>query len=59
MVLSVDWTLGAKLPLYRFKRLNEVANEKVGLSRENKEPPVPFLESLLLGEVYVVRMLGY
>lgn len=41
---------GAKLPLYHFKRSKEVANEKVGLSCENKEPPVPFLDSLLLGE---------
>ncbi|KAL3508453.1 hypothetical protein ACH5RR_027854 [Cinchona calisaya] len=41
---------GAKLPLYAFKRSNKAANEKAVLSYENKEPPVPFLDSLLLGE---------
>ncbi|KAL3503547.1 hypothetical protein ACH5RR_037996 [Cinchona calisaya] len=41
---------GAKLPLYGFKRLNKVDNEKVGLNYVNNEPSVPFLDSLLLGE---------
>ncbi|KAF2314154.1 hypothetical protein GH714_023776 [Hevea brasiliensis] len=37
---------GAKLPLYAFKKLNE----KEVLVHENNEPPVAFLDSLLLGE---------
>ncbi|KAM7492728.1 hypothetical protein LguiA_035649 [Lonicera macranthoides] len=41
---------GAKLPLYAFKRVNKIANGKGLLDDENKEPPVAFLDSLLLGE---------
>ncbi|CAK9165500.1 unnamed protein product [Ilex paraguariensis] len=41
---------GAKLPLYAFKRLNKNINEKGLLDYEKKEPPVAFLDSLLLGE---------
>lgn len=39
---------GAKLPLYAFKKVDKIAGEK-GLISQNK-PPVPFLDSLLLGE---------
>lgn len=40
--------LGAKLPLYAFKRVNNGG----GSSAEgNKEPPVAFLDSLIIGEV--------
>ncbi|KAA8523644.1 hypothetical protein F0562_010067 [Nyssa sinensis] len=42
--------LGAKLPLYAFKRVNKIVTEKTLLGDENKEPPVDFLDSLLLGE---------
>ncbi|OWM81300.1 hypothetical protein CDL15_Pgr007338 [Punica granatum] len=38
---------GAKLPLYAFKKENSVDGEK---AQEKKEPPVEFLDSLLLGE---------
>ncbi|CAI9088381.1 OLC1v1022690C2 [Oldenlandia corymbosa var. corymbosa] len=42
---------GSKLPLYAFKKLNKIADGgKVELSYQNNEPPVPFLDSLLLGE---------
>ncbi|KAI6690582.1 hypothetical protein NL676_027410 [Syzygium grande] len=41
---------GAKLPLYAFKRVNFVAGEKALAVGENPEPPVAFLDSLLLGE---------
>lgn len=45
---------GAKLPLYAFKRVNFVAGEKALAVGENPEPPVAFLDSLLLGEVKFV-----
>ncbi|KAF2285718.1 hypothetical protein GH714_007369 [Hevea brasiliensis] len=41
---------GAKLPLYAFKKLNKIVSEKEVLGNENNEPPVAFLDSLLLGE---------
>ncbi|XVE80434.1 hypothetical protein DITRI_Ditri14bG0139200 [Diplodiscus trichospermus] len=41
---------GAKIPLYAFKKLNNVESEKNGLGMENKEPAVAFLDSLVLGE---------
>ncbi|KAF7141371.1 hypothetical protein RHSIM_Rhsim06G0222100 [Rhododendron simsii] len=41
---------GAKLPLYAFKRLNKISGGKDLLNPEDKEPPVAFLDSLLLGE---------
>ncbi|KAB2096073.1 hypothetical protein ERO13_A01G083300v2 [Gossypium hirsutum] len=41
---------GAKLPLYAFRKLNNIESEKVVLGIENKEPPVAFLDSLILGE---------
>ncbi|KAK2987021.1 hypothetical protein RJ640_004747 [Escallonia rubra] len=41
---------GSKLPLYAFKKVNKVVNGKDVLDCENKEPPVAFLDSLLLGE---------
>ncbi|XP_057977607.1 GDP-L-galactose phosphorylase 2-like [Malania oleifera] len=42
---------GAKLPLYAFKRVNKIATEKDLLRDGNgREPPVAFLESLVLGE---------
>jgi GDP-L-galactose phosphorylase len=41
---------GAKLPLYAFKRLNKISGEKDLLKPDDKEPPVAFLDSLLLGE---------
>ncbi|PSR85311.1 GDP-L-galactose phosphorylase [Actinidia chinensis var. chinensis] len=41
---------GAKLPLYAFKRVNEVVGEKGVLALDNEEAPVAFLDSLLLGE---------
>ncbi|GMP65258.1 hypothetical protein CsSME_00026138 [Camellia sinensis var. sinensis] len=40
----------AKLPLYAFKKVNEIVGEKGLRAHENKEPPVAFLDSLLLGE---------
>ena len=48
--LQKCWLLGAKLPLYAFKRVNKVAGEKGLLANEKTEPPVAFLDSLLLGE---------
>lgn len=41
---------GAKLPLYAFKRVNQTQSEKDVLGHDTKEPPVAFLDSLLLGE---------
>ncbi|XP_073058901.1 GDP-L-galactose phosphorylase 2-like [Primulina eburnea] len=42
---------GAKLPLYAFKKTNKVDPEKALFgSEKKKEPPVEFLNSLLLGE---------
>ncbi|KAK7860340.1 gdp-l-galactose phosphorylase 1 [Quercus suber] len=41
---------GAKLPLYAFKKLNKVVCDKGLPEFENREPPVAFLDSLLLGE---------
>ncbi|MBA0625431.1 hypothetical protein Godav_010628 [Gossypium davidsonii] len=40
---------GAKLPLYAFKKVNMEREEDV-LKMENTEPPVAFLDSLVLGE---------
>lgn len=40
---------GAKLPLYAFEKVNKLACKK-GHHHENTDPPVPFLDSLLLGE---------
>uniref|UniRef100_A0A1J3FFY8 GDP-L-galactose phosphorylase 1 n=1 Tax=Noccaea caerulescens TaxID=107243 RepID=A0A1J3FFY8_NOCCA len=42
---------GARLPLYACKKLDKSgAGEKLVISHETKEPPVAFLESLVLGE---------
>ncbi|KAL2247650.1 GDP-L-galactose phosphorylase 2-like [Sesamum indicum] len=41
---------GAKLPLYAFTKMGNVVGEKGSFDIENKEPPVNFLDSLLLGE---------
>ncbi|XVF03800.1 hypothetical protein REPUB_Repub05bG0024200 [Reevesia pubescens] len=41
---------GAKLPLYAFKKANNIESGKDVLEFENKEPPVAFLDSLVLGE---------
>jgi len=41
---------GSKLPLYAYKKLNKVSDDAAKLSRDETEPPVPFLDSLLLGE---------
>ncbi|CAA7025327.1 unnamed protein product [Microthlaspi erraticum] len=42
---------GARLPLYACKKLEKSgAGEKLVISHETREPPVAFLESLVLGE---------
>ncbi|GKV38752.1 hypothetical protein SLEP1_g46631 [Rubroshorea leprosula] len=41
---------GAKLPLYAFKKVNNIGNARNMLENENRESPVAFLDSLLLGE---------
>nr|DAD20409.1 TPA_asm: hypothetical protein HUJ06_021872 [Nelumbo nucifera] len=41
---------GARLPLYTFKSVNKNVNEKDLIGDEKKEPPVAFLDSLVLGE---------
>lgn len=41
---------GAKLPMYAFKRVSKIADQKGVLTYDSNEPPVPFLDSLLLGE---------
>nr|UPT49963.1 GDP-L-galactose phosphorylase [Mangifera indica] len=41
---------GANLPLYLFKSVSKTETAKVVLEKENSEPPVAFLDSLLLGE---------
>lgn len=46
---------GAKLPLYAFKRLTKIAIDKGLPADESTEPPVAFLESLVLGEVNLYR----
>lgn len=43
--------VGAKLPLYAFKKLNKIDGDKLLPGSEKREPPVAFLDSLLLGEV--------
>ncbi|XP_068336850.1 GDP-L-galactose phosphorylase 1-like [Pyrus communis] len=43
--------LGAKLPLYAFKKLNVNDGDTGLLGHEKREPPVAFLDSLLLREV--------
>lgn len=44
-------TIEAKLPLYAFKKENSIDGGKTSVEHEKKEPPVEFLDSLLLGEV--------
>ncbi|WOG98539.1 hypothetical protein DCAR_0417882 [Daucus carota subsp. sativus] len=41
---------GAKLPLYAFKRVNKCGNRGGSSAEEYKEPPVAFLDSLIIGE---------
>ncbi|EYU27365.1 hypothetical protein ABFS82_13G165800 [Erythranthe guttata] len=41
---------GSKLPLYAFKKANKLVCEKGSFDSVNKEPPVEFLDALLLGE---------
>lgn len=41
---------GARLPLYAYPRVSKVATEKHVVSREAGEPPVEFLDCLVLGE---------
>lgn len=41
---------GAKLPLYAFKRVNKFGNGGGSSAEGNKEPPVAFLDSLIIGE---------
>lgn len=44
--------LGAKLPLYAFKKLDKLVSDNGSADHEERgEPPVAFLDSLLLGEV--------
>lgn len=43
--------VGAKLPLYAFKKLNNTLGDKGFPRHENQEAPVAFLDSLILGEV--------
>ncbi|CAL0317466.1 unnamed protein product [Lupinus luteus] len=40
----------SKLPLYAFKRVTKVGGKEDLLLHTSKEPPLPFLHSLLLGE---------
>lgn len=51
---KIDWfliQLGTKLPLYAFKKANKVVCENGSVGSEEEEPPLEFLDSLLLGEV--------
>ncbi|GMH24997.1 hypothetical protein Nepgr_026840 [Nepenthes gracilis] len=41
---------GAKLPLYAYRRVNKMANVKSLVANDARDPPVAFLDSLLLGE---------
>ncbi|GAB2277760.1 Phosphate metabolism transcription protein [Dionaea muscipula] len=41
---------GARLPLYAYRRVNKIANEKRLIEHDARKPPVAFLDSLLLGE---------
>ncbi|KAE8125497.1 hypothetical protein FH972_020298 [Carpinus fangiana] len=41
---------GAKLPLYAFKPVNKIVGDKALPGHESSQPPVAFLDSLLLGE---------
>lgn len=43
--------IGARLPLYAFKKENSTDGGKTVVEQEKKEPTVEFLDSLLLGEV--------
>lgn len=51
--------LGAKLPLYAFKKVNDISSGKGLFTYDNKEPPVAFLDSLLLGEVDILELVVY
>ncbi|CAL5354448.1 unnamed protein product [Camellia sinensis] len=42
--------LGAKLPLYAFKRVNKIVGEKGLIALDYIEPSIAFLDSLLLGK---------
>lgn len=44
--------LGAKIPLYAFNRGNKFRNGGRSSAGESKEPPVDFLDSLIIGEVF-------
>lgn len=37
--------------MYAFKRVSKIADQKGVVTYDSNEPPVPFLDSLLLGEV--------
>ncbi|CAI0379397.1 unnamed protein product [Linum tenue] len=41
---------GAKLPLYTFKRVQEIPGDKCVLEHDDNQAPVAFLDSLLLGQ---------
>ncbi|GMH14426.1 hypothetical protein Nepgr_016267 [Nepenthes gracilis] len=43
-------TPGPKLPLYAYRRVNKIDNEKHLVAHDSRKPPVVFLDSLLLGE---------
>ena len=51
--------IGAKLPLYAFKRVNKFKTEMGvhGHEVREPEPPVAFLDSLVLGEVNFVKQM--
>lgn len=51
LLIEVFVVLGAKLPLYAFKKESDALIEKGSVSNEKKEFPVDFLDSLLIGEV--------
>lgn len=50
-LLDSVFLIGAKLPLYAYKRVDKIGNQKALDVDEARESPVAFLDSLLLGEV--------
>lgn len=58
MIVRFPFVVGAKIPLYAFKKLNKIS-KGLCCEYENTAPPFAFLDSLLLGEVSLMTCSGY
>jgi len=52
--LGLSFSIGARLPLYAYKRIDKDSSGKAFVDCQAREPPVAFLDSLLLGEVILI-----